>query len=625
VKVSGHETIPVTGWEGDEPSGDVDAQEWWFRAPLPPLEPEEGDEVVLCFDGLATICDVLVDGELVLESPSMFLRHEIPFRGGSELAIRCRPLPKGPKEPRARWRTRIADGNLRWIRTTLIGRTSFAPGPPPVGPWRPVRIERRRGVAIDEVRLRPRVEFDDGVLAVRAALRSLGPELPELEVEVGDAKASLADGEVRIPHAERWWPHTHGEPVRYPVRIVGEGVEIDAGRIGFRELTWDDGFQVNGVDVFARGAVWTHGDRQTLEQARDAGMNMLRLPGWGWYETDEFWDACDELGLLVWQDFMFANFDYPAADQAFRVLVEAEARQVLGGIAGRPSLAMLCGNSEVDQQVAMLGLEPELAWNELFDELLPGLVREAEANVPYIPTSPCDGDLPFRTNRGVAHYYGVGAYRRPLSDARLAEVRFAAECLAFSNPGDEEGFVPREAGADWDYADVSRHYEPATTGETMAEVFGEWRREASPCRGALVMCLRDLVPGAGWGVLDHAGDPKDAYHHLCRALAPVAVWTTDEGLNGIDVHVANDRPVPLRARLRVELYRDDELKVEEASEELDLPPHSSVTHNVEALLGRFVDASYAYRFGPPGHHVVVASLESDDRLISQARRRLDVS
>ena len=124
MKVSGHESIPVTGWEGDEPSGDVDAQEWWFRVPLPPVEPEDGEEVVLCFDGLATVCDVFVDGEPVLESRSMFLRHEAPFRGGRELAIRCRPL-EPPSKPRARWRSPIADNGLRWFRTTLIGRTWY--------------------------------------------------------------------------------------------------------------------------------------------------------------------------------------------------------------------------------------------------------------------------------------------------------------------------------------------------------------------------------------------------------------------------------------------------------------------------------------------------------------------
>ena len=219
MKVSGHESIPVTGWEGDEPSGDVDAQEWWFRAPLPPVEPEDGEEVVLCFDGLATVCDVFVDGEPVLESRSMFLRHEVPFRGGRELAIRCRPL-EPPSKPRARWRSPIADNGLRWFRTTLIGRTSFAPGPPPVGPWRPVRIERRRGFVVDELSLRPRVDFDDGILSVALSLRSLGPDVPELEVEVAGERVPLGP-DVRIPHIERWWPNRR--------HIGRHGVQGDPG------------------------------------------------------------------------------------------------------------------------------------------------------------------------------------------------------------------------------------------------------------------------------------------------------------------------------------------------------------------------------------------------------------
>ena len=96
------------------------------------------------------------------------------------------------------------------------------------------------------------------------------------------------------------------------------------------------------------------------------------------------------------------------------------------------------------------------------------------------------------------------------------------------------------------YLDLSR----AASGEVMSEVMGEWRRDASQCRGALVLWLKDMLPGAGLGVLDHRGLPKVAYHYLRRALAPVAVWTRDEGVGGVAVHVANDRPEPLQARLR---------------------------------------------------------------------------
>jgi beta-mannosidase len=415
--------------------------------------------------------------------------------------------------------------------------------------------------------------------------------------------------------------------------------------------------------VFARGAVWTPPDivslageeatlRGALELARDAGMNMLRIPGTAAYEAAPFHDLCDELGMLLWQDFMFANLDYPIADAGFRATVEQEAAAVLAELGGRPSLAVLCGNSEIEQQVAMLGLDPALGRGELFGELLPGMAERDAPDVVYLPSAPCGGTLPFRPDRGVANYYGVGGYRRPLEDARRAEVRFAAECLAFSNVPDEAGVetvlpgapgdvvvhhpawkagIPRDVGTGWDFEDVRDHYlqslfgvEPgelrrtdherylelsrAVTGEAMAEVFGEWRRSASPCGGGLVLWLADLAPGAGWGVLDAAGRPKPAYHHLRRALAPMAVWMTDEGLGGIRVHAANDGAASLAARLRVTLYRDGELRVADAHEDLLLPAHGAWEGDLEEILGHFVDAAWAYRFGPPGHDVVVASL-----------------
>ena len=215
--------------------------------------------------------------------------------------------------------------------------------------------------------------------------------------------------------------------------------------------------------------------------------------------------------------------------------------------------------------------------------------------------------------------------------------------LAVHDPRWKAG-VPRDEGTGWDFDDVRDHYlaalygiDPlelrgvdterylelsrAVTGELMAAAFGEWRRADSPCGGAIVQWLRDLRPGAGWGILDHRGAPKVAYHHLRRALAPVAVWSTDEGLSGIAVHVANDRPAPLLARLRVALYSDRELRVEEVERELELAPHSSVAHGVEDLLGRFVDASWAYRFGPPTHDLIAFSLQDPTGgLLSQAFR-----
>jgi len=718
-------------WQHGDPR-DFDAEDWWFRTSFDarPLAP--GEQAHLRLDGIATVAEVFLNGELVLESESMFAAHALEvterLRERNELAIRCRalaPLLGVRRRPRARWRTRLVNaGNLRFFRTMLLGRCpGIAPGPAAVGPWRPIRLERRRHIDVDELTLRPRLQGEDGVLTVLARLHPLdGTQVSAVEVQLsgpsGTHRAQLelldrqdadgdrltALGELLVGDVARWWPHTHGEPILHDVLLhvsAGEQtIAIDAGSVGFRELAFSatpnhdvehDGLDlhVNGVRVFARGAVWTPIDavelapsqeelRAELTRVRDAGMNMLRLPGTGAYETRAFHDLCDELGILVWQDFMFANLDYPIADERFRASVELEISHVLAALGGRPSLAVMCGNSEVEQQVAMMGLGPALGRGELFGELLPERVRESGLDCLYIPTAPCGGDLPFRTDRGIGTYYGVGCYRLPLEDIRRAGVRFAAECLAFSHvpaeatveamaPGAPEQLVghhpvwkagiPRENGADWDFEDIRDHYLKALfgvdaaelrwvdharylelsrmlTGEVLAEAFGEWRRAASPCRGGLVLWLHDLLPGAGWGLVDHRGTPKLAYHHLKRVLAPVAVWTVDEQLGGVVAHAANDRPEPLHAFLRVALYREREHLVERARVPVELAAHGYGEWNVEALIGHFVDAAWSYRFGPAGQDTIVVTLEQDEgegegangdegagaRILSQAMR-----
>jgi beta-mannosidase len=698
-------------WESND-GRDFDADDWWFRTSFDAEPASAGEQLTLALDGIATVADVHLNGEHVLSSDSMFAGHRLEvgrlIRPRNEVAIHCRalaPLLEVSRRPRARWRTAlVSNGNLRFYRTMLIGRApGFAPGPAAVGPWKPVRLERRRGVAVQRLQLRPRLDGARGRLEVRAVLRAFdgAGEIQAAAIalsgeEEGEAHAATleltalgdgtiaASGELVIDDLRRWWPHTHGEPSLYHARLqvdARERHQLDAGTVGFRALASRgelerDGIAlaVNGVPVFARGAVWTPVDpalpcsrgaelERALHTVAAAGMNMLRVPGIGCYESEEFYELCDRLGILVWQDFMFANLDYPETDEQFMQGVRREATQLLDTLARRPSLAVLCGGSEVAQQVAMLGLDPQLASGPLYGELLPSLVEQAGVDAPYVPSTPWGGDLPFRPGAGVANYYGVGAYRRPLTDARLAGVRFAGECLAFANVPDDEALeplaaagsapihhprwkagVPRDAGAGWDFDDVRDHYlrelfgvDPVAlrstdaerylelsrtvSGEVMAEVFGEWRRAGSPCGGGLVLWLSDLMPGAGWGVLDHRGEPKVAYHHLRRALAPVAVWSTDEGLDGVAVHVANDLPVPLRTTLRVALYRDLELRVDEARHDVELEPHRSRTYNVETILGRFADVSWAYRFGPPAQDLIVASLErADGELESQCFR-----
>jgi beta-mannosidase len=291
---------------------------------------------------------------------------------------------------------------------------------------------------------------------------------------------------------------------------------------------------------------------------------------------------------------------------------------------------VLCGSAEHEQQAAMFGISPSTGYAAELASFLRPLFAESGLDAVWVDSSPSGGDPVVRVDTGIAQYFGVGAYLRDLADARHSGVRFASECLAFSNlpdpvvsgPDDKQG-VPRDNGADWDFADVREHYararygEDATeaerqrvTGEVMADVFGEWRRPDSVCGGGIVLWLRDLEPGAGWGLLDHTGAPKPAALALAPVLQPTAVWFVDEGLNGVDVHVAHDRGRPERMTLRVELVREDGSVIEFAEQTWEMEPHGHRHWTVDALIGRFADSSYAYRFGPPPHAAVRATLAS---------------
>lgn len=610
-------TVPGTVTQAFPEALDADLRTWVFRAVVDEV-PDGPVDLVL--DGVATSYEVVLDGTPLVESRSMFARHRLDVtalvRRGARLEIRCLPLatalPPG-KAPRARWRTRLVEDNdLRLIRTTLLGRCpGIAPGPPVVGPWRGVRLETRRPA----LGLQTRLDGGTGVLSVSdpAALVTCA--------------GVTGRGELRIPDVARWWPHTHGSPVLHEVTVDGRLV----GKVDFRSIVNADpsslSLVVNGVEVWTRGAVWTppglltgvpEDPWRTVELARDAGMNLLRVPGLAPYESREFFDACDALGVLVWHDLALANLDVP--HDLLAPQLHDELQDLLDRTGGRPSLAVVCGGSETAQQVAMLGLPPDLWRSPFLDAEAPAAVGDRAV---WVPGSPSGGALPFRVSTGVAHWFGVGGYRRPLSDARTSAVRFAAECLAFSNPPGT--WVPRDNGSDWDFADVREHYatlldrpSAAVVGELMDHVFGEWRRDTSPNRGGLVLWLRDLRPGSGWGVLDSQGHPKPPWSHLRRALAPRAVWLTDEGLDGVAVHLANDRPSPWTGSLRLALYRADDLRLEELAVPVEVPAHGSWSADVEGLLGRFVDVSWSYRFGEPSVTTVVATLEDGSDSPAQA-------
>ena len=676
---TGHETwIPATvpgtaalAWSSSFGAAaaevlDVDASDWWFATTIVVTRP--GPHRLDC-QGIATIAEVHVDGQVVATSSSMWLPVSVDVDlavGPHEIAIVSRALRPllDQKRPRPRWRSRlVADSGLRWFRTSLLGRMpALAPIWAPAGPWRPVHLTALTDLPPRCTSMSVRVDSEGtGVVEVEVAV---SPTTSAAQLHVGELHADLlvvdgvARGRVEVPDAPLWWPHAYGTPHLVDVVIDADGVRTPLRRIGFRTITADTsdrGFalSVNGVPVFARGAVWSPTDpvglradvevlRQQLGLAVSLGATMLRVVGTTVYESQEFWDLCDELGLLVWQDAMLATLD-PPDDPDWLDSVREELRVVLVGLQGRPSLAVVCGGTETVQQPTMFGLDAERCAMPVIESVIPAVVEQTVPGTPYVTSSPSGGDLPTHNGAGVAHWFGVGGYRRPVEDTRRASVRFASECLAFATPPERwsaaamipggvndpmwAAGVPADRDTDWDFLDVTDHYVSTFFGEdsrstdvergldlrraaaahAMAEVFSEWRRDGSTCAGGLVLEWRDRLPGPGWGLLDHDGVPKATWHVLRRVLAPVAVLLTDEGLDGLRAHLVNDGATAFDATLQVTLI-GRRGSVEQASAPVRVPARGVTSLTVDAVLGGFRDVVHAYGFGEPQYSAISVRL-----------------
>jgi beta-mannosidase len=663
------------GFDPENPR-DLDLSDFWWLADI------EGEGAhVLRFEGLAGVADVFLDDAPLLTAENMFRRYEarVSLDGRARLALRFRAM-RGVFESfkgRGRWRQRaVEEPRLRFLRQTQLGRVpGWAPKARVVGPWRPVALIRRDDLA-PRVALSASLEGEDGlVLCEVTPDPAQGPRAGEIALTLAGrtARARLdAQGrarlELRLPSPALWWPATHGEPALHEARVTLDGREIDRRSLGFRRVAIDKGedgegfgFTINAVPIFARGAVWVPPDlarlpdepetlRRSLAAMVEAGMNMTRVAGPFFPESRAFYELCDELGLMVWQDFSFANLDYPAEDPEFRAEVAAEAEDFFDRVGPSPSLVALCGGAEVAQQAAMLGL-PRAAWsNSLFDELLPGVAARRRPDCAYLPNTPFGGALPFMPDKGVTHYYGVSAYKRGLDDATLARPRFASEWLGFNHVPDhdpaldENGVaqpcfgakIEGDTGAVWWFEGVRDHYlrllydvDPAAlrrddparyldfsravTAEAATETIARWRRAGSPTRGAISLMLRDaFAPGAGWGLRDHRDAAKPVWRALARAFRPVRVVLTDEGLNGTRLTLINETPRPVAATLHFACLRDGATPVASARRAVELAPHAATALAATDLLGGFFDVTYAYRFGPPSHDVVVARLTGED-------------
>ncbi|MEH6793310.1 MAG: glycoside hydrolase family 2 protein [Rhodococcus sp. (in: high G+C Gram-positive bacteria)] len=656
---------------GDSLAVNPDDHDWWFVADV-----STGDHrrVRLTFGGIATRAQIWIDGIHRASVTSMFVPEILDLTdcGGTvAIAIHVESLAARLKSrrPRGRWRSSlVAAQGLRHERTTMLGRAPvYGPLPVPVGPWRPVSMTVVPDVR--RVELSTAVSGADGILTVRAELDAPGVARILIDDKGFDfGTVERIDRSVTLPDVELWWPHTHGRPRTYRVALEVDGTVRHQAVVGFRTVHLDrtEGgavLTVNGEPIFCRGGTWTPLDpvrlwspeedlRAALEQLRSAGLNMVRVVGTLVYEQPEFWLLCAELGIMVWQDVMFGTLD-PPTDEAYMALVDRELDAFAATVSANPALMVVSGGSETQQQPTMLGLAAEDQRMVLLDKTVPDFIALRLPGVAYVTSSPSgvSDELHTHVGDGIAHYFGVGGYLRPLSDIRTAGVRFAAECLAFSVPperGQVEKFfgsaavaghhpdwkaaVPRDRGSSWDFEDVRDHYVRTIFGvdphlirrddaelyldygraaivEAFTEALGHWRRASSGCAGALVLTLRDSVPGAGWGIVDTAGVPKAPFYALARASAPLALLLSDNGLDGYSVELVNDGPA-CSGSIRVVLHASR--GSHEFEQAVTVQANASIALTVDSIVGTFTDANHAYRFGSRTYSAVTVLFLNDD-------------
>ncbi|MCK9688856.1 glycoside hydrolase family 2 protein [Scleromatobacter humisilvae] len=635
----------------------VEGREWWWVTTFTATAATAHERLTLVFDGLDTHATILLDGELLGESDNMFLaaRFDVTSRVRAgvthTLAVRFTPPAivtadrEAPSWALASSPTAITKRNLQ--RKAQFGwGWDFAPHLVTVGIWQPVRLERARHAALADVALRTlqcdaasaQVEIDiaadafgvtTGLAAEIALADPDGRVVAQTALDLATRTGRL---QLQVAQPRLWWTADLGEQPLYTLAVTlrhGDDVVDERSlRVGLRTIAIDTRadadepgasffrFVLNGVPLFARGANWVPASslvgaltgRDTtplLERAVAGNMNMIRVWGGGIYESDDFFDACDRLGLLVWQDFMFACARYPDDDAAFIANVRAEVGHQVRRLRHHASLAVWCGNNEcqVIQNISdhLEGTGPNaMQGASLFHELMPEVLAALDPTTPYRPSSPFGGANANSMRIGDEHnwtvWHGIppvpeetmiGVIRRTpetVAYTRYAEdtARFVSEfgiqaspALAtlerWTRPGSLDlgstAFLNRIKDKPNNKVDdllVTSTGLPATlqqyvdfTQLTQAEglKFGieHFRRRMPHCSGALVWQFNDCWPGISWSLVDFDRTCKAAYFAVKRAFAPVvaSIKVLDDG--GVELWLSNDTAKGIDVRIAIDL------------------------------------------------------------------------
>jgi len=600
----------------NEESQWVDQYDWWYRTQVP-LRLEPGQRAHVVFHGIDYFSSVWAGGirlgqHVGMFSPQVYEVTDRVHNGTLDLAVRVWGSHALPSAALTLWQrlyhaifTRLQNGNpvfphrIRTLKCQMSFGWDFAPVLRTCGIWDEAHLMVSGPIVLRDVWLRSSLP-DDGSARVDiiVALHAAVAEQAEVCVDISPdgvvhcQPVSLPPGpsmhhlSLTIPRPRLWQPWERGEPSLSTVCIAvreADGVVSDERHLtmGLRSVSrrshpgahpgedpWT--FVVNGQPLFIRGINWVPADsipgrvtaadyEALLTMAREAGVNMVRVWGGGLREKRAFYETCDRLGLLVWQEFPFAGsfFGYYLQDRAFLELVEQECRAIVRALRSHPCLALWCG-----------GNEWRLTRHRPLAHLLERVVAEEDPDRPFHPVSPSRGD---RHNWRVWHYfYPIASYtqeRRPfVSEFGLQAVPVRASLESFLPmatlwPPNEQWLYHRaEVTKLWRYAQA---FGPCTLDEFIAatqraQALGiqiaveHGRRHKYRMNGVMPWQFNEPWPAISWSLVDYYRRPKEAYYTLRRIFQPVLVsvdyplrrYHPGEVFRG-EVWVVNDLPWPL--------------------------------------------------------------------------------